>query len=183
MAKEYMSLADCVEIWKMPLQRIEQLCEEGKIKGVAKLGGMWIVPVDAKKPFEEKRSKPVIPRNVMQGVTPKYIEDNSPFGCTIECEIGNTTYSIRGFGRQDPKIEEMVTLIAQDLELETGMQFSVESLEELKRKARKYNSTAAATFDDCACYFRRQLEDYDFSAEYIEVLLRKIAVEYEPFLS
>ena len=36
------------------MPRINTLCSEGRIPGVQKLGSMWVIPIDAEKPKDER---------------------------------------------------------------------------------------------------------------------------------
>lgn len=53
---EYMSAPQAAEKWGISERRVQVLCTEGRIPGVSKLGYMWLIPKDAKKP-EDKRCK------------------------------------------------------------------------------------------------------------------------------
>ena len=53
---EYMSCSMVAEKWGISERRVQKLCEENRIPGVSKLGHIWLVPKDAKKP-EDGRTK------------------------------------------------------------------------------------------------------------------------------
>ena len=46
----FMTLKETSEKWGIGSRRINTLCVEGRIPGAQKLGNMWIILVDAKKP-------------------------------------------------------------------------------------------------------------------------------------
>ena len=80
-----MSIADCAKKWKIPLVKIQQLCEDNEITGAAMLGGAWIIPADAEMPvpvIESRLSKPVAPENEMQKAALRHIEEGVPFDVT-----------------------------------------------------------------------------------------------------
>ncbi|MDP4118858.1 MAG: helix-turn-helix domain-containing protein [Bacillota bacterium] len=54
------------ELWNVSPRRITRLCEEGRIKDAAKVGGIWIMPVDTKKPSDARiKSGKYIKKNVL----------------------------------------------------------------------------------------------------------------------
>ena len=181
--QEYISLAECAKKWKMPVAKIEQLCAEDKLEGAAKLGRTWIIPVDTEKPIVESRlSRTVIPENAIQEAALRHVEDGVPFTVRKQ-RIGNTTYIVSSvFQRQGPTIEEkMISLMAMSLEKETGIRIPMKELEKMRCEARKNSGAAKETFDDYIYTNRENLKSYGFSDEDIEVLLEKIAEDYEPF--
>lgn len=52
----YMTLKEASEKWGISDRRINRLCLENRIPGATKLGNMWAIPFNAKKP-EDKRVK------------------------------------------------------------------------------------------------------------------------------
>ena len=50
----YMTIKDASEKWNIGLRRINTLCNEGRIEGASKVGNVWVIPVDAKKPKVER---------------------------------------------------------------------------------------------------------------------------------
>lgn len=50
----FMTLKETSEKWGIGSSRINTLCVEGRIPGAQKLGNMWIILVDAKKPKDER---------------------------------------------------------------------------------------------------------------------------------
>ena len=182
--QEYMSLADCAKKWEMSAGKVRKFCEEEKIAGAAKLGKSWIIPSDAERPVIESRlSRPVTPKNRLQELALEHIEDGVPFAVT-EYEVGKTTYTVSSiFKRQGPTLEEsMISLIMCDIEQETGVCFPIKKLAQLKAEVRKNSNAAKATFEDYIHTYRERLKSYGFSEEDIEVLLEKIAADYEPFV-
>lgn len=51
----YMTASEAAEKWNISHRRVLTLCKENRIKNVATLGNMWIIPIDAQKP-EDARS-------------------------------------------------------------------------------------------------------------------------------
>lgn len=49
-----MSSADAAIKWNISRRRVEVLCSQGRIEGVQRLGGMWLVPKNAKKPADAR---------------------------------------------------------------------------------------------------------------------------------
>lgn len=52
----YISVKEAAEKWDITTRRIQILCSEGRISGVARLGREWAIPCVAQKP-EDKRTK------------------------------------------------------------------------------------------------------------------------------
>lgn len=51
-----MSCSVAAKKWDISERRVQKLCEENRISGVSKLGHIWLIPKDAKKP-EDRRTK------------------------------------------------------------------------------------------------------------------------------
>ena len=49
-----MSSADAAVKWNISRRRVEVLCAQGRIEGVWRMGGMWLIPEDAKKPADAR---------------------------------------------------------------------------------------------------------------------------------
>ena len=58
----YMTIKDASEKWNIGLRRINTLCNEGRIEGASKVGNVWVIPVDAKKPKDERYQNSLIER-------------------------------------------------------------------------------------------------------------------------
>ena len=54
---EYMSCPEAAIKWKISERRFQKLCEENRIPGVSKIGYMWLLPKDAKKPTDARKKK------------------------------------------------------------------------------------------------------------------------------
>lgn len=50
----FMTLKETSKKWGIGARRINTLCVEGRIPGAQKLGNMWVIPVDAEKPIDER---------------------------------------------------------------------------------------------------------------------------------
>ncbi len=47
---EYISAPEAAKKWGISERRVQKLCEDGRISGVAKFSRMWLIPKDASKP-------------------------------------------------------------------------------------------------------------------------------------
>ena len=56
---QYITAKEAAEKWNISQRRVSILCAENRIPDVAMLGNMWIIPRDAKKPDDARKSKPV----------------------------------------------------------------------------------------------------------------------------
>lgn len=52
----YISVKTASEKWSISERRIQKLCEENRIEGTEKFGRAWMIPKDAKKPVDERRT-------------------------------------------------------------------------------------------------------------------------------
>lgn len=55
---QYITAREAAEKWNISQRRVSILCSENRIPNVAMLGNMWIIPRDAKKPEDLRKSKP-----------------------------------------------------------------------------------------------------------------------------
>lgn len=55
--KGFMTANEAAMKWDISHRRVIALCNENRIAGAAKLGKMWIVPADAEKPADARRTK------------------------------------------------------------------------------------------------------------------------------
>ena len=51
---EYLSITQTSEKWGLSKRRIQVLCQEGRLPGAMKVGSYWAIPIDAKKPKDER---------------------------------------------------------------------------------------------------------------------------------
>lgn len=47
-----MSCPEAAEKWGISERRVQILCSQNRIPGVSKLGYMWLIPTNAKKPID-----------------------------------------------------------------------------------------------------------------------------------
>lgn len=58
---EYISAPEAAKKWGISERRVQKLCEEGRIPGVARISRMWLIPKDAKKPADRRRKEQPMP--------------------------------------------------------------------------------------------------------------------------
>lgn len=51
---EFISAREAAQKWKITQRRVSVLCSEGRIKGVAMVGNMWIIPANVEKPSDAR---------------------------------------------------------------------------------------------------------------------------------
>ena len=51
----YISAPETAKKWGISEKRVQKLCEDGRISGVAKFNRMWLIPKDAQKPVDGRR--------------------------------------------------------------------------------------------------------------------------------
>lgn len=49
---EYITASEAAKNWGISERRVQKLCEDGRIPGVAKFSRMWLIPKDAVKPTD-----------------------------------------------------------------------------------------------------------------------------------
>lgn len=54
---EYLTSADCAKKWNISQRRVAIYCKEGRIEGTIMMGGMWMIPKDAKKTDDPRKIK------------------------------------------------------------------------------------------------------------------------------
>lgn len=54
---EYMSCPEAAAKWGISERRVQILCKGNRIPGVSKIGYMWLIPKDAKKPIDGRTKK------------------------------------------------------------------------------------------------------------------------------
>jgi len=51
---EFISAPEAAKKWGISERRVQKLCEENRIPGVAKFRRMWLMPNDAEKPADKR---------------------------------------------------------------------------------------------------------------------------------
>ena len=51
---KYLSIAQTAERWGISTRRIQILCGEGRVPGAIRIGSVWGIPEDAKKPADAR---------------------------------------------------------------------------------------------------------------------------------
>ncbi len=52
---EYMSAKEAADKWRISKRRVQILCSEGRIDGAMKVGIVWVIPKNAKKPEDQRK--------------------------------------------------------------------------------------------------------------------------------
>ncbi|MDL2225824.1 helix-turn-helix domain-containing protein [Eubacteriales bacterium OttesenSCG-928-M02] len=55
---DYMTAKEAAQKWGISERRVQLLCEQGRIRGVARLGKSWAIPKDTEKPSDARRKNP-----------------------------------------------------------------------------------------------------------------------------
>ena len=51
---EYMTIQEAAMKWGISERRIQTLCADGRLKGAAKFGRQWAIPIDLDKPTDAR---------------------------------------------------------------------------------------------------------------------------------
>lgn len=54
---EYISVSETAKKWGISERRVQKLCEESRIPGIAKFSYMWLIPKDAEKPTDGRKKE------------------------------------------------------------------------------------------------------------------------------
>ena len=54
---EFISAPEAAKKWGISERRVQKLCEEKRILGIAKFSRMWLIPKDAKKTVDARRKE------------------------------------------------------------------------------------------------------------------------------
>ncbi|NLJ55808.1 MAG: DNA-binding protein [Firmicutes bacterium] len=54
---DYLSAKETAEKWNISRRRVQILCGEGRVEGAFKLSDVWVIPKDAKKPADRRKTK------------------------------------------------------------------------------------------------------------------------------
>ena len=57
MVDKYMKASEAALAWGISLHRVQELCKQGRIKGVSKFGKSYMIPIDAQKPEDTRRKE------------------------------------------------------------------------------------------------------------------------------
>ncbi|MCR5666482.1 MAG: response regulator [Eubacterium sp.] len=54
MAQEYKSIKEIAQEWDLTVRRVQMLCTSGKLPGAKKVGNLWAIPADVKRPIDKR---------------------------------------------------------------------------------------------------------------------------------
>lgn len=54
---DYMTLKEASNLWDVSPRMVNYYCADGRIKGVVKMGPVWLIPKDAEKPIDGRTKK------------------------------------------------------------------------------------------------------------------------------
>lgn len=49
---DYMTAPQTAKKWEISVRRVQKLCEENRVDGAERMGNMWLIPKDTKKPLD-----------------------------------------------------------------------------------------------------------------------------------
>jgi len=53
----FITAQEAADKWKITRRRVQILCAEGRIFGTVKMANLWLIPKDAAKPSDKRKSK------------------------------------------------------------------------------------------------------------------------------
>lgn len=54
---EYLSTKDIAKKWAITARQVQQLCADGRVSGVKRIGRIWLIHVDVQKPEDLRKNK------------------------------------------------------------------------------------------------------------------------------
>lgn len=54
MIDSYVTVNEIAKKWDVKPRTIQMMCLKGKIKGAEKIGNMWMIPIEAERPLDER---------------------------------------------------------------------------------------------------------------------------------
>ncbi|MEL7609121.1 MAG: helix-turn-helix domain-containing protein [Bacillota bacterium] len=54
---DFMSVRDAALLWNISERRVQQFCEEGRIKDIQRFGRSWMIPKSAEKPADPRKAR------------------------------------------------------------------------------------------------------------------------------
>lgn len=57
---EYLSVQEISDRWNISKRRVQILCREGRVEGAKRIGNIWAVPENAKRPIDARTKNPII---------------------------------------------------------------------------------------------------------------------------
>lgn len=180
MEKKYMTVEEASKQWKISKRQINNMCEEGKIEGVAKLGEEWIVPVDAEKPKIEYPK----PKVKDTGSDPKY-EHGSDYKDMI---WKMTQHAFPGFdvvtttdkkGKSELKAycsysPESPYFLEEKVFHLVCSQFGIDNPKWIEEKMWEIHKEHMIDDEQSRKYYRYKFEEAGFTPEEVEQLMLKI---------
>ena len=61
---EFITTKQAADLWNISQRRVSLLCEQGRIPGAQKVGIVWLIPPDAKKPDDARMKNKSIGQEV-----------------------------------------------------------------------------------------------------------------------
>ena len=52
---DYITAREAAQKWGISERRVQTLCEQSRIEGIARLGKSWAIPKEAKKPIDARK--------------------------------------------------------------------------------------------------------------------------------
>jgi len=49
---EHMTVVEAAKLWSATVRQVQSWCSGGKVKGVIRVGRMWLIPKNASKPID-----------------------------------------------------------------------------------------------------------------------------------
>lgn len=57
---DYITTDEVARKWNITKRRVQILCTQGRIKGAIRMGVFWLIPKDAEKPIDGRKTRPNI---------------------------------------------------------------------------------------------------------------------------
>ena len=54
MINDYITVKEAAEKWQLKERTIQEMCNDGRIRGATKFGKSWAIPIDCEKPQDKR---------------------------------------------------------------------------------------------------------------------------------
>lgn len=82
----YISVSDAAKKFNISKRRVQLLCEQGRIEGVNRMSGVWLIPTNAQKPTDARR-KSKVPENQLSLFDDIYKIEDEKLNVAQVCEL------------------------------------------------------------------------------------------------
>ena len=155
-----MSVKEAAKLWNLTERRVSSLCKDGKIDGVRKQGRSWLIPMDAKRPADNRVKSGIYKKNVRPANLPLPIGISDYRLASSEYYYVDKTMMIRDFIDERPMVSlftrprrfgktlnmDMLRTFFEKTEEDTSVYFKDKKIWACGKKYREYQGKYPVIF-------------------------------------